>query len=206
MSHTYQGYEEMPPEPDRPTHLQPKRYRIVCLCHRCGEEYSWVAKAPGGKDRPCPRKACKEAARQEEIQAAAERIAKMLVEQKAPGHIGANVQVKAVDATAEIVMQDYGLTNLQDNLREGDSAAPKLEPRLQKMADNMFGGGALSNQRTRKMAHNAAQRAIAGLAGPPALNPGNIVSGTPNAKVLRKVDPAPPRASQAPQVRILGRR
>ena len=34
---------------------------------------------------------------------------------------------KAMDATAEIVMKDYALTNLQDNLRAGDSMAPKLQ-------------------------------------------------------------------------------
>ena len=34
---------------------------------------------------------------------------------------------KAMDATAEIVMKDYNLTNLQDNLRAGDSMAPKLQ-------------------------------------------------------------------------------
>lgn len=34
---------------------------------------------------------------------------------------------KAMDTTAEIVMRDYGLTDLQDNLRAGDSMAPKLQ-------------------------------------------------------------------------------
>lgn len=45
---------------------------------------------------------------------------------------------KAMDATAEIVMQDYGMTNLQDNLRAGDSMAPKLRPELEKQVDNVF--------------------------------------------------------------------
>ena len=65
----------------------------------------------------------------------------MLEEQRAPGLIGASVMVKAVDATAEIVMQDYKLTDLKDNVRAGESIAPKLPPAQQALADGMFGGG-----------------------------------------------------------------
>lgn len=45
---------------------------------------------------------------------------------------------KAMDATAEIVMKDYNLTDLQDNLRAGDSMAPKLAPELERQVDNVF--------------------------------------------------------------------
>lgn len=45
---------------------------------------------------------------------------------------------KAMDATAEIVMKDYGLTNLNDHLREGDSMAPKLRPELERQVDDVF--------------------------------------------------------------------
>lgn len=45
---------------------------------------------------------------------------------------------KAMDATAEIVMKDYNLTNLQDNLRVGDSMAPKLAPELERKVDEVF--------------------------------------------------------------------
>lgn len=45
---------------------------------------------------------------------------------------------KAMDATAEIVMKDYALTNLQDNLRAGDSMAPKLTPELERKVDEVF--------------------------------------------------------------------
>lgn len=47
---------------------------------------------------------------------------------------------KCVDKTADIVMTDYKMTNLKDNVRMGESMAPKLDPRLQSSADNMFGG------------------------------------------------------------------
>ncbi len=76
-----------------------------------------------------------------ELQQENARLRIMLEEQKAPAHIGANNVVKAVDATADIVMQDYKLTDLKDNVRTGESVAPKLPPHQQVLADNMFGGG-----------------------------------------------------------------
>jgi len=45
---------------------------------------------------------------------------------------------KAMDATSEMVMRDYGMTNLQDNLREGDSMVPKLRPELEQRVDQVF--------------------------------------------------------------------
>lgn len=45
---------------------------------------------------------------------------------------------KAMDATADIVMQDYNMTDLQDNLRVGDSMAPKLRPELERQVDEVF--------------------------------------------------------------------
>jgi hypothetical protein len=37
-------------------------------------------------------------------------------------------------------MQDYGLTDLKDNIRAGESAAPRLPPHQQSRVDNFFGG------------------------------------------------------------------
>jgi rubredoxin len=52
--------------------------------------------------------------------------------------LGKSNFTKAMDATAEIVMKDYALTNLQDNLRAGDSMAPKLAPELERKVDEVF--------------------------------------------------------------------
>lgn len=82
------------------------------------------------------------------------------------GHISKDIPTestmrnKAVDMTADIVMQDYKLGDIKDNVRVGETMAPKLEPRLQASADNMFGGakkrGASFN------AANVAKRAMSG--------------------------------------------
>lgn len=57
--------------------------------------------------------------------------------QKAPSIGGSNIG-KAVDATARMVMEDYGMTDLRDNVRQGEAMAPKLAPRLQEQADSFF--------------------------------------------------------------------
>ena len=102
----YLGSEVMPPD----GYLQPRRYKITAHCHRCGTDFSWITTKMGGKDRPCPKRACKAAIFQEAVQREAFNLAKMLEEQRPPGHIGENIQVKAIDATAEIVMEDHHLT------------------------------------------------------------------------------------------------
>ena len=51
-----------------------------------------------------------------------------------------NQKNKALDATAEMVMQEHSMTDIQGptDVRQGEPQAPKLPPRLQTMADNMF--------------------------------------------------------------------
>lgn len=61
-----------------------------------------------------------------------------MISSRKPPAMGKTNFTKAMDATAEIVMQDYGMTNLQDNLRAGDSMAPKLEHRLESKVDEVF--------------------------------------------------------------------
>jgi hypothetical protein len=60
-----------------------------------------------------------------------------------PGIVGAP-QVKAIDTAARIVMEDHHLTDLKDNVREGDIMAPSLPPAQQKQADQFWGGPAKS--------------------------------------------------------------
>ena len=174
--------EHLPPE----DFLGPRRYRITCKCLRCGKSYSYVAARLSDPDRPCPKKKCKTAAHEEEIERAARNLAAMLTQQKAPGHVGANVTVKAVDQTAEIVMKDYGFTDLKDNIREGESVAPKLPPEQQKQADGYFGGKAVAERwgvNNRAMQVLGA-RAVAGTFRNMSVNPGVAVPGKRGEKPL----------------------
>lgn len=60
---------------------------------------------------------------------------------KAPASVGQNASIQAIDKTAEIVMQDYKMTDLRTDVRMGETAAPKIAPQLQVQADNFFVGG-----------------------------------------------------------------
>jgi hypothetical protein len=82
---------------------------------------------------------------------------------QAPGIVGANNQVKAIDLTAEIVMKDHNMTNLRTDIRAGEAMAPRLPPAQQKAADNFFNPGAgLQNKQARIKMQRLGQRAING--------------------------------------------
>ena len=184
MSDTsYIGSETLPPE----GFMQPRRYRITCRCDRCGKEYKWVAKAITAKDRPCPRKACKEAAIQERIEREAARMAKIIEEQRAPGHIGDNNQVRAIDKTAEIVMADHGMTDLKDNIRPGEAMAPKLPPAMQAASDNFFNANPLKDRGMgSKQAELIKRRALAGAYRNMSVSP-QVISGQSGESPLRMI-------------------
>lgn len=182
----YVGSETLPPD----TYLGPRRYKIVCQCGRCGKEFSWVTTKVGSVNRPCPRKSCKAAERREEIMREAANMAQIIEEQRAPGHIGDKVIVKAIDETAKTVMEDYGMTDLKDNLRMGDTMAPKLAPQMQHAADHMFDGGAVKGRagvRNQRQAELLGRRAIAGAFRGMAINPGNVLPGQVGESALRLV-------------------
>jgi DNA-directed RNA polymerase subunit RPC12/RpoP len=51
------------------------------------------------------------------------------------------VKTQAIDMTANIVMEDHKLGDLKDNVRMGETMAPKLAPGAQAMADSFASGG-----------------------------------------------------------------
>lgn len=157
--------------PDR--YLGPRRFKITCRCDNCGTVYSWEAERIPKKDRLCPDPICTEM-RQAKRSAREVRNFDQIVETGIPpGHIGENVMVKAVDETAKIVMADYGLTDLKDNVRAGDAVAPKLPAPQQRMADGFFGGGAMAEKvgTTSRQAEMLKRRAIGGAFRGMAINP-----------------------------------
>lgn len=182
----YIGTETL--EPDG--YLQPTRYRITLECGRCGHHYSRITTKLDKKDPPCPKRACKEAAFEEAVEREARNRTQMFEEQRPPGHIGQSVTVKAIDKTAEIVMKDHGMTDLRDNLRMGDTMAPKLPGAMQSAADNFFGGKAVAGRagiRNQKQAELLGRRAMAGAFRNMALSPSSVVPGATGESALRMV-------------------
>jgi hypothetical protein len=179
-------------EPDG--YLQPSRVRVTFECRKCGKQFSRVYKCVPAKDPKCPNKHCAEESRLAQLERENENLRRMLESGHAPAQIGKNVTVKAVDATAEIVMQDYGLTDLKDNVREGETVAPKLPGRQQQMADAYFSpakAGRMAGLRTRQaelMKHAAISGAYRGMAVPPsAIDP----KGRPGQSALVSVGTRP---------------
>ena len=177
----YVGREEVGAD----SYLGPTQYKYTCKCLRCEKTYSWLSKKLSEKDRPCPRKKCREAARREQYERERQNVDTMLEEQRTPGHVG-STGVRIIDATAELVQHDYGLTNLKDNIRTGDNMVPRLEPRMQSAADNFFSGpkhNTIGQQKMRRLG----QLALAGAFRGNAINPGAVIPGKRGEPILRRV-------------------
>lgn len=173
-------------EPDG--YLAPRRYKIHAVCTLCATKYSWITTKLDGKDKPCPNKACQQGQFNLAVERAAQNMMRMLEEQKPPGHIGGNPRIQAVDKTAEIVMQDHGMTDLKDNIRTGDAMAPKLPGPMQSMADNYFGGNAMKSRGIPASRMNAlGARAMRGAMRGMAINPGQVMGGQTGEAALRSI-------------------
>lgn len=140
MTTEFIGTEHLPPEGFVEPH---RRFKITYRCSECDHEFSRTYRVIPKKDPPCPNKTCEIELklRQAEIENA--RMTQMLADRTGPAHIGGNTQVRAIDATADIVMTDYKMTDLKDRVEPGEGMAPKLDPGKQAAADNYFGGQGL---------------------------------------------------------------
>jgi predicted nucleic acid-binding Zn-ribbon protein len=135
MTTEYEGSETIPSE----SYLEPTRYKVNWRCVACGHEWSRTLKVIPKKDPPCPSRKCVEVQTMNALKEQNAKLTAMLAEQRGPAQIGANNVVRAIDTTADIVMTDYNMTNLKDNVRAGESVAPKLDdPKKQQLADNYF--------------------------------------------------------------------
>jgi hypothetical protein len=134
MTSEFVSYETQGPAP-----FEPRKYRVRYHCAECGHKWwgRWLKAIP--KQNPsCPNPSCAQIRQLRQMQIENQRLRAMLEEQRAPAQIGANPIVKAVDYTAEMTMESYGMTNLKDNIREGESMAPPLPGPKQQQADNYF--------------------------------------------------------------------
>ena len=159
------------------------KVKVTLRCIPCGHRYTRVLPAEDAPDPPCP--ACLKR----------EKIRGMdFSSNRAPATIGANPRIQAIDQTAEIVMQDHGLTDLRSDVREGETSAPKLPPKLQQMADGFFAGGG-----KRKLIPNAAIMARRALAG--SYSPGAQQAPDPVAVAQAPRAPMPVRILNQPRTR-----
>ena len=181
------------------SYLEARQYRVTYECERCGHKWKRTYATIPKKDPPCPKVECIVARSLEDKQREVDNLRQMLESQTAPAQVGANIQVRAVDETAKIVMEDFHMTDLKDNVRQGESVAPPLSVEKQKQADNYFGGKGTvpvitapgEKRATMRAAHMNAlgRRAIAGafanMAVPPTAIMPDAVAGQPALRVVR---------------------
>jgi len=157
------------------TFLEPTKYKIRYKCELCDHEYTRTYKAIPINDPPCPSKACIVKQELVAMKKQMDNFQRMLESGQGPGQIGNKIVVKAVDETARIVMEDYQMTDLKDNIRQGEAVAPKLPGQQQTLADNYFGGRSLQAAGiNKKQADLLGRRAISGAFRSAALNPASI--------------------------------
>lgn len=67
-------------------------------------------------------------------------INEIIATKQAPAFAVPNAKNRAIDETAEIVMKDYNMTdiNMGSHLRQGDNCVPKLTHDLEKKVDEVF--------------------------------------------------------------------
>ena len=143
------------------------RYRMTFKCADCKNVFKQITSNSNLQSAPCPkcRRAKMKASKPPikfmrvgdgpvtDADLLAEKIAKKLMKTPefqaslaskllSPTPQAAQNRIKAVDTTADIVMQDYKIGDLPDHgMRVGDTMTPKLPPAQQAKADNFFGGG-----------------------------------------------------------------
>ena len=109
-----------------------QRYEFKYACKSCG--HKWKRTVTTNEpfnvvDPPCPK--CSHQRKAQVFDFASG---------KAPAAVGMNASTQAIDLSAKMVMEDYGMTDIKGpgEVRAGESSAPKIAPHLQTMADRMF--------------------------------------------------------------------
>ena len=201
MTTKYEGFEVLPDEPG--DYHPPTKYRITYSCSKCGHQFTKTHTDIPKKEPKCPNKACAEQSELAQLRKEVSNLRAMLESGEAPAQIGHRPRTKAIDTTAEVVMQDYGLTNLKDNIRHGETMAPKLPGPKQDLADNYFGGQGLRTMNitpgtptvevSAKQVNLLGRRALAGAFRGMAVTPGAIAprGARPGEKALHMVRTEP---------------
>lgn len=148
-------------------------YKVTFRCNDCGHVFKRTLHKIDAPDPKCPH--CLKEQRTRGMDMAGR-----------PPAIGGSIIGKAVDTTAEIVMQDHGLPDLKDNIRQGEISAPKLAPHLQRQVDNFFGGSAALRGTGIRGAAALGQRALSGAFRSP--DQPDILGGTHAARARPRVN------------------
>lgn len=118
------------------------KYRITFRCGGCGETYKKLMAHRESVPRKCP--CCGKSYKNNGLD-------EIIASGKSPAMVKEHSIGKAMDATAKMVMEDYGMTDMKDNFRLGETLVPGQTPEQKQLADAMFGGEKKGGKR---MAYN----------------------------------------------------
>lgn len=172
-------------------------FNIHCRCLECGHKYKKRVEADSIEavgaiaDPPCPK--CKKKKRP----AVHGGLEEIIATQSAPSVNHNGPRSQAIDETARIVMEDYGLSDLKTNIREGDSMAPNLTPQQRKMGENFWGG-----RRGQKPMMDGKQMVSSAMQG--AFLPGRGAQAQPGAVSGNEMLTALHRTRSRPKTTIIG--
>jgi hypothetical protein len=125
-------------------------YEAHYCCSTCEYKFSVVSEQnPKGKCPSCPK--CKENSAKKgqnktsgrlKTKKQLEETSKDMIASKKVAYLGGKSAAhKAHDATMNMVMEDYGLTDINDRPQEGENCVPKLPHHLEQQVNNGFGAG-----------------------------------------------------------------
>lgn len=121
-------------------------YRSSYKCTDCKHTFEKITKNFPKREPACPM--CKQAKRVNFKSSVSdvthnldkESVVQEMIAAQKPPSMGQSNRTKAIDETAKIVMEDYGMTdiNMSSSLRAGDNCVPKLAPELEQKVDQVF--------------------------------------------------------------------
>lgn len=162
-----------------------RKYQFKFYCRDCGHHWkrTIATETPLDVRTPkCPK--CRALTKERDG------LADIIASGRAPSIGGGNVQNKAMDMAAEMVMQDYGLTDVKTptEIRQGEAQTPKLPHHLQRQADSFFSPKkALAGTGLDRMAPLIAKGALSGSISPQSTNsPDPILAAQRHQSVMER--------------------
>jgi putative FmdB family regulatory protein len=112
------------------------------MCDECGARFEHLKMNRADPDPECP--AC------------------AVIAQRLPPNVNIGTKKSVAMDVAQNEVERMGFTNMKDNLREGDVAAPSLPPALRRAVDGFWnGGGVFAGKDALAVASGGAQQARA---------------------------------------------
>ena len=114
------------------------KFKLTLRCTDCGHKWTKVVECRDSNIDEVPNPPCVKCKKTRKRKHGG--LKEIVASGRGPAVTGNNIKNQAIDETARIVMEDFGMSDLKTNTREGDSQVPSLTPRQQAMSKHFWGG------------------------------------------------------------------